>query len=512
MVVSVQRGLLAAMSVCVGLAAFAAAIPARADSVEPVPASAAISKSLKLGLNKALVVDLPRDARDVLISNPEIADAVMRTPRRMYLTGVAVGQASIIVFDRAGQQIVTLDLQVERDNATLERMLHRLIPGSDIATEIVSDNIIMSGTVRTAADARKAQDIANIFANGGANAQPGNGGAGSGGAADSGGVTIALGGSGEVPTSNVVNLLTIEGEDQVHLKVTVAEVQRNILKQLGIDINGAISIGSFKGLISSALPFGATNTSPNSVGVAGSGSPSAGCGALGNSSCTFNNGIMGAVRALDQTGMIKTLAEPTLTAISGESASFLAGGEFPVPTSQDQDGNVIVEYKPFGVALSFTPVVLSEGRISLRVKTEVSDLNTEDQIVLNNITLPSITVRRSETTLELPSGGSMIMAGMLRDNIRQAVSGLPALGKLPILGTLFRSREFKRSETELVIIVTPYLVSPVSRTQLAKPDDGFAPAGDGAATFLGRLNRVYGVEGKPAPAGSYRGTYGFIFE
>ncbi|MCB1489878.1 MAG: type II and III secretion system protein family protein [Bauldia sp.] len=509
--VSVQRGLLAAMSVWVGLATFAAVIPARAESVEPVPVAASISRAVKLGLNKALVVDLPRDARDVLISNPAIADAVMRTPRRMYLTGIAVGQASIIVFDRAGQQIVTLDLEVERDNTALEQMLNRLVPGSNIKTEIVSDNVILSGTVRTAADARKAQDIANIFANGGANAQPGNGSSGGTASTAAGGVSISLGTT-TTPTSSVVNLLTIEGEDQVHLKVTVAEVQRNILKQLGIDINGAISIGSFKGLISSALPFGATNKAPDSVGIVGSGSQSAGCGALGNSGCTFNNGIMGAVRALDQTGMIKTLAEPTLTAISGESASFLAGGEFPVPSGQDQDGNVIIEYKPFGVALSFTPVVLSEGRISLRVKTEVSDLNTEDSIQLSGITLPSITVRRSETTLELPSGGSMIMAGMLRDNIRQAVSGLPALGKLPILGTLFRSRDFKRSETELVIIVTPYLVSPVSRTQLAKPDDGFAPAGDGTATFLGRLNRVYGFEGKPAPAGSYRGTYGFIFE
>ncbi|MEQ8697568.1 MAG: type II and III secretion system protein family protein [Bauldia litoralis] len=525
MLVSFQRGCFAVAALGLALGAMTFIAPAQAgggdddiyfDSAvdgdvyggDDIYAGAAITKSLKLGLNKALVVDLPRDARDVLISNPAIADAVMRTPRRIYLTGIAVGQASIIVFDRAGAQIVTLDLEVERDNSNLDALLRRLIPGSAIVVEIVSDNIILAGSVPTAADARKAQDIANIFVNGGANAQPGNG---DGGGGESGGVNITLGSS-EVPTSSVINMLTIEGEDQVHLKVTVAEVQRNILKQLGIDLNGAISVGSFKGLISSALPFGATNKAPESVGIAGSGSSSAGCGALGASSCTFNNGIMGAVRALDQTGMIKTLAEPTLTAISGESASFLAGGEFPVPSGRDQDGNVIIEYKPFGVALGFTPVVLSEGRISLRVKTEVSDLNTEDSIQLSGITLPSISVRRSETTLELPSGGSMVMAGMLRDNIRQAISGLPALSKLPVLGTLFRSRDFKRSETELVIIVTPYLVKPVSRTALAKPDDGFAPAGDATGTFLGRINRVYGVAGEPAPAGSYRGTYGFIFE
>ena len=199
------------------------------------------------------------------------------------------------------------------------------------------------------------------------------------------------------------------------------------------------------------------------------------------------------------------------------SASFLAGGEFPVPTGQDQNGNVTIEFKPFGVQLGFTPVVLSEGRISLRVKTEVSELTSEGAFTLNsangnNLTIPGLKVRRSETTMELPSGGSMVMGGLLEDDVRQTISAFPGLGKLPVLGTLFRSRDFQRNETELVIIVTPYLVKPVARTALAKPDDGFAPAGDGPATFLGRLNRVYGIEGKPAPAGAYRGTYGFIYE
>lgn len=503
---SFQRSLLAVAIASMAITTLAAGIgPARAGEMEMgmetdiAMMSESVSRSVKLGLNKALVIDLPRDARDVLISNPAIADAVMRTPRRMYLTGVAIGQASIIVFDRAGQQIVSLDLEVERDNSNLENMLRRLIPGSDIAVEIVSDNIILSGIVRTASDARKAQDIANIFANGGANVQPAS--SGSSGGGEAGGLSISLGGGdSEPPTSSVVSLITIEGEDQVHLKVTVAEMQRNIAKQLGINLAGAFNSGNFVSSILTDNPFAIANKALSQTDITG--------GYYRND----NSALVGSLQALDQTGMIKTLAEPTLTAISGESASFLAGGEFPVPTGRDRDGNILIDYKPFGVSLGFTPVVLSEGRISLRVKTEVSELSSEGNFQVDGLSLPSIIVRRSETTVELPSGGSMVMAGMLQDNIRQSISGFPGLSKLPVLGTLFRSRDYQRKETELVIIVTPYLVKPVSRTALAKPDDGFAPASDGTSNFLGRINRVYGIEGKPAPAGAYRGTYGFIFE
>jgi len=509
MTVSFLRKLVVAAAAIAAVAAVDAgrAVARADDAVDAAGPAIGVSKSVKLGLNKSLVIDLPRDARDVLVSNPKIADAVIRTPRRIYLTGVAVGQANIIVFDRAGAQIVTLDLEVERDSATLERMLQRLVPDSDITVEIVSDNIVLSGTVRNAADARRAQDIANIFGNGGAQASSPAQSVSAAGTAASISIDTQ-----EAPTSQVVNLLSIEGEDQVSLKVTVAEVDRNILKQLGINLNGGLSVGSFKSLISTDNPFGVTNKPPNSVGVVGGGSSSAGCGPFSSSSCSFADGIFGTLRALEQTAVIRTLAEPTLTAISGESASFLAGGEFPVPVGRDKDNNVIIEYKPFGVSLGFTPVVLSEGRISLRVKTEVSELSSEESIQLSGVTLPSISVRRSETTMELPSGGSMIMAGMIQDNIRQAISGFPGLAKLPVLGTLFRSRDFVRKETELVVIVTPYLVKPVARDALARPDDGFAPAADNQGYFLGRINRVYGVEGKPAPAGSYRGTYGFILE
>jgi pilus assembly protein CpaC len=515
-----RRLVVGAMTAIAVAGADACSASLRADPVDAVAVGggAEVTQALQLGVNKSVFVDLPRDARDVLVSNPLIADAVIRTPRRIYLTALKAGPTNVIVFDRAGAPIVTLAVEVTAGAGpgTLEDLLRRLIPGSAITVEYVGDaNIVLSGSVKSALDARKAEDIADAYQ--GPKPPPGSGsvtssvsgatlaitaGGGGGGGSSSSEQTIT---SGATPIARVVNLLKIEGEDQVHLKVTVAEIQRNVAKQLGVDLNGAITLGQFKGAFQSLNAFPVNTISPESFGQAGSGDPAAGI-------TNFNKGIFGTIRALEQTGMVRTLAEPTLTAISGESANFLAGGEFPVPTGRDKDGIITITYKPFGVALSFTPIVLTEDRISLHIKTEVSDLSTENAFSLSKLTLPSVAVRRSESTMELPSGGSMIMGGLLQDDIHQTISGLPGLQKLPVLGALFRSRDFKRNETELVIIVTPYLVKAVARTALARPDDGFNPASDGTSDFLGRINRVYGAKGKPAPAGSYAGKYGFIFE
>ncbi len=509
-----RRAVLAALAlVAVGAADVSLSVARAQDA--PMVASGAIHRTVKVGLNKSIVVDLPRDARDILVSNPEIADAVIRTARRIYITGVAVGQSNVIVFDRAGGQVAFLDLEVERDTAGLTEMLRRLIPDSDIKVEIISDNIVLSGTVRNAADARRAQDIANIFVNGGANTGGGSkssssssGSSGGSSGSSNGGINVSLSTStsaGSTPVSSVVNLLTIEGEDQVHLKVTVAEVERSIAKQLGIEMSGNISIGHF----STCTAANVCSTTGTPFGVNGS--------ALSDNALTlgYNDGVSSlsaTLRALEQTGMIKTLAEPTLTAISGETASFLAGGEFPVPTGLDQSGNVTIQFKPFGVALGFTPVVLSEGRISLRVKTEVSELTSDGSFTLNNLTIPGLKVRRAESTLELPSGGSLVMGGMLQDNVHQSIGKFPGLGDLPILGPLFRSRDFQRNETELVIIITPYLVKPVARSALAEPTDGYSTANDAQSNLLGDINRVYGAQGAQAPAGTYQGNYGFIIQ
>ncbi|MBN8997193.1 MAG: type II and III secretion system protein family protein [Rhizobiales bacterium] len=455
---------------------------------------------LPLASGKSKVITLPRDARDILVSDPAVANAVIRTPQQIYITGLKDGQTNIIIFDRAGRQIVTLDVSVEKGGIDLQNLIHRLLPTSNIAVDVLNGNVVLSGSVDNAADAKQAVQLAAAFVDSAAN----NGQALTTPTAGGSSLTLlATTGSGDqnknTGADRVINMLSVAGEDQVHLKVTVAEVQRNIAKQLGIDLSGSISIGS----------FGASFLTDNPFSVAGK--------AITNSFAkggvtAGNNSLTATLQALDQTGMVRTLAEPTLTAISGESANFLAGGEFPVPTGRDQDGNITITYKPFGVSLSFTPIVLSEGRISLHVKTEVSELSSENAVQLSGLTLPSIVVRRSESVLELPSGGAMVMGGLLQDNIRQTINAIPALGKLPILGPLFRSRDFKRNETELVIIVTPYLVKPVARNQLARPDDGFATSSDRDADLLGRINRVYGGKGQPVPSGSYNGKYGFIYQ
>ena len=213
---------------------------------------------------------------------------------------------------------------------------------------------------------------------------------------------------------------------------------------------------------------------------------------------------------MERDGLLKTLAEPNLTAISGEPATFLAGGEFPIPVVETL-GQVSVEFKEFGIGVAFTPIVLSEGRISLKIETEVSELTNDGAVVLNSISIPALKKREAKSTVELPSGGSIALAGLLSQDTRQDIDGFPGLKDVPILGTLFRSRDFQNSETELVIIVTPYIVRPTARRDLARPDDGLNAATDRKANFLGHINRVYG-RGGPAPVGDLKGDYGFIVE
>jgi pilus assembly protein CpaC len=234
--------------------------------------------------------------------------------------------------------------------------------------------------------------------------------------------------------------------------------------------------------------------------------------------------VTATLRAMESAGVVRTLAEPNLTAISGESATFIAGGEFPVPAGYSCDPvtrvcTTQISFKKFGISLNFTPVVLTEGRISLRVMTEVSELSNDNSITLtqavsatstNSLTIPSIKTRRAETTLEIPSGGAMAMAGLIADQTKQAINGLPGLSQLPVLGTLFRSRDFVNNQTELMVLVTPYIVRAVAQKDLSRPDDGFANASDPQADLLGSINRIYGVPGRVEPARNYRGTYGFI--
>jgi pilus assembly protein CpaC len=458
-----------------------------------------VKKTIRLGLNKAVVIDLPTDAHDILVADPTLADAVTRTSRRIYLFGKMVGQTNIFVFGPHGEEIVSLDLEIERDISNLEANLRRFLPDSDINVEIISDNIVLTGTVRTPLDSTRVEELARAFIKGGEATTRNITAQGTNGDAD----IFAE----DRQASQIVNLLRIDGEDQVMLKVTVAEVSRQVLKQLGFS-------GSIR---SSTSGDGITFRNPANLGNAVNAIASSVTGTIGSGTMGFASYI----NAMEQAGVMRTLAEPSLTAISGKKASFSVGGEYRLPSEQeiDEDGaitrtNETVEY---GIGLDFTPVVLGPGRISLEIATEVSEPTWEGSVVnANAVSVPgqtymSIRRRKASTSVELPSGGSIVIGGLVQDNIRQAMSGLPGVSKIPIFGTLFRSKDFIRNETELVIIATPYLVKPVARGDLSRPDDNFNPTDDLSSAFLGEVNRIYGNR-QAAPVGEYHGNVGFIYK
>jgi len=498
-----SRVILAGGMILLGALAGLAPSAALAGGDSFVTSTSKGAQRIKLGLNKSIVVDLPTDAYDILVANPAVADAVTRTARRIYLFGKQVGETNIFVFGANGEQIANLDLAIERDVAGLQDYLKRFIPNSDIHIELLNDNVVLTGTVETPLDAARAAQLAQVFVSGG-EATTGQYSQTAAGGAAAGGVDINNPDQ-ERRTSKIVNLLQVIGEDQVTLKVTVAEVSRSVMKQLGVNLIAAASSGGISwGMVSET--------------IAGLGKP------LSNSGLSYQSSSLNSyLNAMEQSGVMKTLAEPTLTAVSGEKATFRVGGEFNLITGQsiDDEKNTITydnQKIEYGIGLEFQPTVLSPGRISLKIRTQVSEPTNEGSIQLSaggtkgSTNLLSIRKRLADTTVELPSGGSMMIAGLVRDDVRQMSSGLPGLSKIPVLGALFRSRDFVRNETELVTIVTPYLTKPVARNELAKPDDNFNPAGDGAAIFLGRVNRIYGTMKTNLPNGQYHGAVGYIYK
>ncbi|CCE07671.1 putative Pilus assembly protein cpaC; signal peptide [Bradyrhizobium sp. STM 3843] len=460
--------------------AFAPAIAADYRPAAPAAADGQMNaRFLSLGVGKSIVIDLPRDIKDVLVADPKIANAVVRSAQRAYIIGATVGQTNIIFFDASGQQIAAYDIAVKRDLNGMRAALKQLLPNADIQVEGLADSIVLSGTAASQIEAQQAGDLAARLAGG---------------------------------SDKVVNSIAVRGRDQVMLKVTVAEVSRSIVKQLGIDLSGQLNYGTSVVKFNNSNPFTASGSnlvSSNAVSAAFGSTPS----------------VQATLRAMESAGVIRTLAEPNLTALSGESATFIAGGEFPVPAGYSCDPTTHVcttqiSFKKFGISLNFTPIVLSEGRISLRVMTEVSELSNENSITLsqavsssvtNSLTVPAIKTRRAETSLEIPSGGAMAMAGLIQDQTKQAINGMPGLMQLPVLGALFRSRDYVNNQTELMVIVTPYVVRAVAQKDLSRPDDGFAAVSDPQADLLGNINRIYGVPGGRAETGrGYRGTYGFI--
>src|SRR3954464_3002735 len=440
------------------------------------------ARFLALGIGKSIVVDLPRDIKDVLVADPKIANAVVRSAQRAYIIGAAVGQTNIIFFDSAGQQIAAYDIAVKRDLNGIRAAMRQILPNADIQIEGVNDGVMLSGSVSSPIEVQQAGDLAARLVGG---------------------------------VEKVVNSIAIKGRDQVMLKVTVAEVARTIIKQLGIDLTANLNYGTAVVNFSNSNPFNALGRNL----VAGNALPSG----FGN---TMVGGVpvpsvQATVRAMESAGVVRTLAEPNLTAISGESATFIAGGEFPIPAGYSCDPltracSTQISFKKFGISLNFTPVVLTEGRISLRVMTEVSEVSNDNAITLNqagnSLTVPSIKTRRAETTLEIPSGGSMAMAGLIQEQTKQAVNGLPGLDQLPVLGALFRSQDFVNNQTELMVLVTPYVVRAVAQKEMSRPDDGFAPASDSQSTLLAQINRIYGVAARAEQVGNYQPNFGFIID
>jgi len=489
------------------------------------------SRAITLGRGKSCVVEFQRDIKDVLVADPKTANAVIRSSRRAYIIANTTGATNIVFFDAEGRLMASLDITVGRDVSIIRTTIRKLIPDADVNVESIGDGIILTGTVASQAEAQQAYDIASHFVapgdafSGGSSSGSGVGGGGGGtGIGSGGGMSMSVSSSSSglpsaqalsgASSSKVVNAIVVRGRDQIMLKVTVAEVERDLVKQLGINLSGSLGYGATVVNFNNTNPFTAYGQSLS-----------------GSSIATGWKSITGTLQAMEQAGVIHTLAEPNLTAISGEKATFYAGGQFPVlngfscsaPTSTagvagPSTCQPSIQYKNFGVALNFMPVVLSGGRISLNVTTDVSDLSTTNALNIpipgttESVSVPSIRERSASTTVEIPSGGSLAMAGMIQNTTRQNINGLPGLMELPVLGALFKSRDYINQQTELMILVTPYIVRAVAQKDLSRPDDGFADPSDPASVLLGRLNRIYGVGGIPDPPDNYRGKYGFILD
>ena len=479
-----RSGAAAALVLGLGWSTAQPAFASEADAPSSIVIGSSGAKSLQLGVGRSMIVDLPEDASEIFVGEPKVANAIVRSPRRLYISTLSAGQTSIFALSSTGRKIAVLEITVGRDVGELAKLFEVAIPGNDIHIKTVGGSIILTGAVASAGEAQKALDIAQGFLSNNQGALAGvAAGATAGAAGQSGGV---------------VNSLTIRGLDQVSLRVTISEIRRDIIKQLGINLS---SSGGKSGLtnLSWSNPFsinGATATESATVGwTVGSATLSA------------------TLQAYEQQGVAKTLAEPTVTAISGESAKFLAGGTIPIPGGESCSSGVCtlsIVQQPYGVSLNFTPVVLSQSRIQLRIATEVTDVDSSKTLAIDNTSIPGFRTRKNETTIELPSGGSIASAGLISTQTQSAISGLPGLMNLPVIGALFRSRDYLRQETELLIVVTPYIVHAVDPQMVQRPDAGLIDATDPQAWLLGKINRTYSPSYSANRAPAYTGKVGFI--
>ncbi len=392
-----------------------------------------IGDPIDLTLNTGKLIKLDNPANSVFVGNPELADVQVQSPTIIYVFAKRPGKTNLFALDKKGSVLLNSPVQISHDVSSLQQSLRDIDPNGFIKAHSVQEGLILSGRAASASVSSDAQRLAALYAPGG----------------------------------NIVNRIVVEGSQQVNLRVQVAEVARSVTKQLGINWENLSGLGNFSlGTFVGRDIVDATNLITRS-------------GSTSGLFAAFNDGqtsIQGMIDALEDEGLITVLAEPNLTALSGETASFLAGGEFPIPVPQE-DGAIAIDYKEFGVSLRFTPNLVGNNRINLQVRPEVSQLSSASAININNIFIQSLLTRRAETTVELASGQSFVLGGLLNSDSDNNVSKTPFLGELPIIGALFRSVSFQRNETELVIIVTPYLVEPTN-SRIALPTDGYVPPND----------------------------------
>ncbi len=445
---------------------------AQAQQVVRVDVGSASTQSLTLPRGESAVIELPVDARDVLVSNPSVADAVLQSPRRIILMGLAPGATDALFFDASGRQILTLNVRVGAATNALQDTIARLVPGSTVRAEAVNGAVILTGEVDSDADAERIQRVAAQFV--------------------------------ERP-DQVLNMLSVRGSSQVMVQVRIVEMQRNIVEQLGVSLQGAVNTGADPDWFFVNTPGFPVNSGQVGGGVLTFDSPP----------IFGDNGLAATLRAFERVGIVRVLSEPHVTTVSGEEADFLAGGEFPVLSGVDDQGNAIITFRDYGVGLNVTPVVLSGGRISLRLSVEVSDLTNNGAFSMgvgnNVLVIPALNVRRVSNTVEIPSGQSLMIGGLVQSVTRENLDALPGLTSVPVLGALFRSRDFLQGETELVVIVTPYLVNPTNPGNFQTPADGLQLANDAESILFGRLNRAYRPD-QPAPQGAWQGPVGYVIE
>lgn len=379
--------------------------------------AAMLEKTVQLTAGKASTVELGKQVSDLLVANPAIADVGTLRANRLYIVGKAVGDTNVLAFDGNGNQLADISVHVRVDDQNLSDAMREFFPGEKIDVKTINNNIVLSGSVSTPLVANRVRDLASRF------------------------VTQ----SGQT----IVDLMGVQGEQQVMVKVKVMEIRRNVLREFGVETDyKGINAGTNAGFLNTTAGIGLTALQPFATGQI----------------LFDDNGKFGplklALSALERDGLVNTLAEPNLTSISGETAGFLAGGEFPVPSGVDQNGNITIEFKQFGVSLHFTPTVLSKDNISLHLATEVSNISNEQSVTLQGVTIPGLNVRRAETTVELASGGTIMLAGLIQSGTVNGLNGLPGVTSIPVLGELFKSKSFRRDESELLIMVSPYIVRP----------------------------------------------------